>query len=453
MMNVCYAHFDRTKASDHLPVGCEQSLPIDSPTIPFIARWSPGDLYAFRVTKTKRQWREDEVTMDNASSYLVHFEIMDSTATRYTIRWSFDYDFSQLPLDQRFYDMFAKYQTTEVIYTTTELGEFVGIENWQEISDNMKGITSLVLDIVSEEDPSMAASYQAALNPLLEVYNTKEGIEQTIFEELFFFHFPFGYEYDVSETLEYQDFLPNMFGGKPIRGDVQLYFDEVDYESATCKIIQEMQINPGDAKNAISSVIASMGLSDEEFDEAMRSAQFDITDYNQYEYNYDPGVPIKIETRREILMNLDNEEGRRVEETIIELVDLPVFTESEIFDAPEVKTCFTNTEVDCDQLPATLRDDCCLSSMMAYLSQVEYPNQAKDRGIEGKVLLRFVVEKDGKVTQIEKIRGDDILAASAIKHIQNSSGLWIPGKNNGEIVRTRFVAPFTFQLPKNENSR
>lgn len=316
---VCYPHFDRIKASDQLPVVRGQTLPIDSLTIPFIARWSPGDSYAFRVTKKKRQWRADEITMDNSSSYLVHFYIMDSTATSYKIRWSFDYDFSQLPLDKRFYDMFEKCKTIEVIYTTTELGEFVGIENWQEISDNMREITSLFLDIASEEEPSMVESYQAVLNPLLEVYNTKEGIEQTIFKELFFFHFPFGYEYDVTETIEYQDLLPNMFGGKPIRGDVELYFDKVDYENATCKIIQEMQINSGDAKNAISSIIANMGLSDEEFDEALRSAKFDIMDYNQYEYIYDPGVPIKIKTRREMLMNLDNEVGRRVEETIIVL--------------------------------------------------------------------------------------------------------------------------------------
>ena len=83
---------------------------------------------------------------------------------------------------------------------------------------------------------------------------------------------------------------------------------------------------------------------------------------------------------------------------------------------------------------------------MTYLAKVEYPTQAKDLGVEGKVLLRFVVEKDGSISQIEKVRGDDMLAAAAIRHIKNSGGKWVPGQNNGESVRSRFVAPFTFKL-------
>ena len=41
-------------------------------------------------------------------------------------------------------------------------------------------------------------------------------------------------------------------------------------------------------------------------------------------------------------------------------------------------------------------------AILTYLAKVEYPTQAKDLGVEGKVLLRFVVEKDGSISQIEK---------------------------------------------------
>ena len=85
-------------------------------------------------------------------------------------------------------------------------------------------------------------------------------------------------------------------------------------------------------------------------------------------------------------------------------------------------------------------------AILTYLAKVEYPTQAKDLGVEGKVLLRFVVEKDGSISQIEKVRGDEMLAAAAIRHIKNSGGKWAPGQNNGESVRSRFVAPFTFKL-------
>jgi len=127
------------------------------------------------------------------------------------------------------------------------------------------------------------------------------------------------------------------------------------------------------------------------------------------------------------------------------VVEAPVIKDDVIVDVPQKRACF-DIGSNCEALSGTEQDECCQKAVLTYLAKVEYPTQAKDLGVEGKVLLRFVVEKDGSITQIEKIRGDDMLAQAAIRHIKNSGGKWTPGQQNGAPCRSRFVAPFTFKL-------
>jgi hypothetical protein len=53
----------------------------------------------------------------------------------------------------------------------------------------------------------------------------------------------------------------------------------------------------------------------------MKNAKFDIKDNNRFEYYYHPGIPVKIETHRESIIDMANEKGKRVDQTIIELLD------------------------------------------------------------------------------------------------------------------------------------
>lgn len=115
-----------------------------------------------------------------------------------------------------------------------------------------------------------------------------------------------------------------------------------------------------------------------------------------------------------------------------------------IVDVPQFRACF---DADCEFVSdKEERNNCCNRAILEYLAKVKYPTQAKDLGLEGKVVLRFLVEKDGSLSQIEKIGGDDMLAEAAIQHIKNSSGKWTAGMNNGKTVRSWFMCPFTFRL-------
>lgn len=79
-------------------------------------------------------------------------------------------------------------------------------------------------------------------------------------------------------------------------------------------------------------------------------------------------------------------------------------------------------------------------------SNLKYPEEAKEAGIEGTVLVEFIIRKDGKPEQISIHEGKHPeLFAEAIRLVKTMPP-WIPGKNKGEPVDVRFIIPVEFVL-------
>ncbi len=291
----------------------------DTTNIPFVSYWSVGDSYNYQITKIKRQWKEDKLDKDDSTSYFVNFEVIDSTETSYTIRWSFENELSLFNIPESVAGTFTKHRVTEVIYLTNELGEFLGIENWEVIS---KMMSELFIEVIEQyTDKEKRELMESIMKPILSIFNSKEGIENIAFKELKYFHFPFGVEYPASEPIFYQEELPNMFGGDPIKGDSKIYFESVDFSNSFCVMIQEMSLDPEDTKALITDLFKKMNLPDKDLVEAMNNAEFDIKDRNRFEYYYYPGVPYFIETSRETIIKVAGENGKRIEITRIKLDD------------------------------------------------------------------------------------------------------------------------------------
>lgn len=77
---------------------------------------------------------------------------------------------------------------------------------------------------------------------------------------------------------------------------------------------------------------------------------------------------------------------------------------------------------------------------------VHYPDAAVDNGSEGIVSVKFVVEKDGTVSNVEVLRGVDRYLDQEAIRVVSSSPKWEPGKNRNIPVRTYIVVPIQFVL-------
>ena len=87
------------------------------------------------------------------------------------------------------------------------------------------------------------------------------------------------------------------------------------------------------------------------------------------------------------------------------------------------------------------------SALMEYLQQnVKYPVVAQENGVQGRVVVSFVVEKDGSITDVKVVRSVDPSLDKEAARVVKSMPRWIPGKQNGSAVRVKYNVPVSFRL-------
>lgn len=88
-----------------------------------------------------------------------------------------------------------------------------------------------------------------------------------------------------------------------------------------------------------------------------------------------------------------------------------------------------------------------MEEMMKFLQQnIKYPKEAQEQGKQGRVIVQFVVNKDGSISNDSIVRSvDPLLDAEALRVVRSMPN-WTPGKQKGKPVRVRFTLPVTFHL-------
>ncbi len=77
---------------------------------------------------------------------------------------------------------------------------------------------------------------------------------------------------------------------------------------------------------------------------------------------------------------------------------------------------------------------------------VKYPQLAQENGIQGKVFIKFVIEKDGSITDVQVSRGVDASLDREAVRVIKAMPKWKPGKQRGKAVRVSYTLPINFQL-------
>ena len=121
-----------------------------------------------------------------------------------------------------------------------------------------------------------------------------------------------------------------------------------------------------------------------------------------------------------------------VDEMVADEVPAPAPNTNEVFGVVE-------------QMPAFRGGD---AALMKYLAEnTHYPEEAKEKGVQGRVVVNFVVEKDGSITDVKVVRGVDPLLDEEAVRVVKTMPKWIPGKQSLVPVRVGYVLPVSFKLP------
>ena len=88
-----------------------------------------------------------------------------------------------------------------------------------------------------------------------------------------------------------------------------------------------------------------------------------------------------------------------------------------------------------------------MKALMEYLSQnIKYPAEAHAKGIQGRVIVSFIVKKDGSISDIKVVRSVDPYLDKEAERVIAAMPAWKPGKQRGQAVNVRFTVPVAFRL-------
>jgi len=103
----------------------------------------------------------------------------------------------------------------------------------------------------------------------------------------------------------------------------------------------------------------------------------------------------------------------------------------------------------CEDMEGTNKEKkhCAETKMLEFIYRnITYPTVARENGIEGMVVIGFIVEKDGSISNPTIIRDLSGGCAKEALRVVNIMPNWIPGKQKGELVRVQFNLPVRFKL-------
>jgi protein TonB len=82
------------------------------------------------------------------------------------------------------------------------------------------------------------------------------------------------------------------------------------------------------------------------------------------------------------------------------------------------------------------------------MERVRYPQIAQENGIQGNVIVEFVIDETGQLGRIKVLQSPDPVLSDAVIAVLQKSPKWKPGTQRGKAVKMKFVVPVSFKLTK-----
>lgn len=298
-----------------------------SQTVSFMPAWQVGETHIYSFTQVKTKYKivngEETMTSTDTSTINARFEITEIGTDHYKIKMTkmtkeieellgaFDtINFLYLP---------ESYKNLDIIYTTNRNGELQGIDNWEEIAENMRLLCDSLLSPMYDEYPILETMMQR----IKILYSSQENIQNVEFKQLGLLHFLFGAEMEVGYTYPYTETLPNAWNpNQPLRAMSILGIDTLMTEQSICRVKRYSYINEKDAKKLVQSVIKQLAnFGGKKVLKETKGMKMVITDNYTFDYSTLEHMPVYINAERSTRTTLKKEDAMQVEESIIQLLE------------------------------------------------------------------------------------------------------------------------------------
>lgn len=138
-------------------------------------------------------------------------------------------------------------------------------------------------------------------------------------------------------------------------------------------------------------------------------------------------------------------EGDEVEiEPIVDEEPLDILVEEPVRDFAEYMPSFGKCDVTLNKEEYKQCSDAAL--LQYFANKIKYPAAARENGIEGRVILKFVIDENGEIQNPKVLRGVGGGCSQEALRVLNSMPLWKAGRHGGRNVKVNFTLPVYFKL-------
>jgi hypothetical protein len=253
-------------------------------TVQVIGFWDKNEKQTYKLSQCKYKIvNNDTISRDTASSE-VYITVIDSTTNSYTIEWLYKNikTNDKLPVMRK---LAALAENIRVVVKTSELGEFQGIMNWEEVAGQVKSI----LNQIKPELTNIPGG-DKVLDQIASIYSTKEAIENSAYKEIPLFYAFHGGRYKLQEEMHGKVKLPNILGGEQFDGDMTVWLDEImPGDDENYSILRAIQTTDKEQlTTAVTKFIADLGknmgtdipLKEEDFKDLKNNVEIGMSIHN-----------------------------------------------------------------------------------------------------------------------------------------------------------------------------
>lgn len=289
-------------------------------TLETIAYWEQGENYHYQLDKYKYTEKSDGVTELNSTSYIT-LHIQEETDTNYLIRYTID----SVKVDGTMNSSTLAGLSPEVsnklsyIIETDEYGSLIEIKNWEELRENIRLLyteLNLFSDMKKREQ-------KQAMQAIETMTDSREKIQSMFSKEFSTLFTNYGYVFDTTDTLEYDQVLPNPYGGTPFPKLGTISFDASNVEETNSVTIHDYSsIDEEEAKKAIMEVLTEIAPNRKGMKEGMKDIEFKIEDSITQEFDIYSGAILNASMERHISSYDLSEKNVRIDRQIWKLLSV-----------------------------------------------------------------------------------------------------------------------------------
>lgn len=229
-----------------------------------IAYWSLGEKHDFKITNQKIKYTGTDTTSNETMTCRLSIEVIDSTASTYTLRWKYS-DFRTDTPSPFLNSILEIGEQVHYDIQTNELGTFVSLLNWEEVRDKMHEAVDAIQGTLRDSLQVIAGDetlpdFSPVFDQMKSVYSTKASIENGALREvqqLLTFH---GGAYELGQPLSVQTKVPNVYdASKPLDATIAVELETIDESDYTYLIRMQQETDPEQLADAAYTYINGLG--------------------------------------------------------------------------------------------------------------------------------------------------------------------------------------------------